>query len=61
MAITGERIIGIDLGATNSVVAVVEGGQPKVVQNAEDGAVRRIYRRGIRSDKLDRKIKYPLS
>ena len=31
----GEKIIGIDLGTTNSVVAVVEGGEPKVVQNPE--------------------------
>ncbi len=31
----GEKIIGIDLGTTNSVVAVVEGGEPKVIQNAE--------------------------
>jgi len=30
-----EKIIGIDLGTTNSVVAVVEGGEAKVVQNAE--------------------------
>ncbi len=30
-----EKIIGIDLGTTNSVVAVVEGGEPKVIQNAE--------------------------
>ncbi len=29
------KIIGIDLGTTNSCVAVVEGGQPKVVENAE--------------------------
>lgn len=29
------KILGIDLGTTNSCVAVVEGGQPKVLENAE--------------------------
>jgi molecular chaperone DnaK len=31
------KIIGIDLGTTNSCLAVVEGGQPKVIENAEGG------------------------
>jgi molecular chaperone DnaK len=31
------KIIGIDLGTTNSVVAVMEGGQPVVVPNQEGG------------------------
>jgi molecular chaperone DnaK len=29
------RIIGIDLGTTNSCVAIMEGGQPKVIENSE--------------------------
>jgi molecular chaperone DnaK len=29
------KVIGIDLGTTNSVVAVMEGGEPKVIPNAE--------------------------
>ena len=31
------KIIGIDLGTTNSCVAVVEGQQQKVIENAEGG------------------------
>src|ERR1700689_24675 len=30
-----KRIIGIDLGTTNSCVAIMEGGTPKVIPNAE--------------------------
>jgi len=29
------KAIGIDLGTTNSVVAVMEGGQPVVIENKE--------------------------
>jgi molecular chaperone DnaK len=31
----GEKIIGIDLGTTNSVVAIMEGSEPKVIPNAD--------------------------
>lgn len=33
------RIVGIDLGTTNSVVAVLEGGRPQVIANAEGGRI----------------------
>ena len=35
----GEKIIGIDLGTTNSVVAVMEGDEAKVIPNAEGNRV----------------------
>ncbi len=38
MASSG-KIIGIDLGTTNSVVAIVEGGEPKVLINEEGARV----------------------
>ncbi len=31
------RIIGIDLGTTNSCVAILDGGKPKVIENSEGG------------------------
>jgi molecular chaperone DnaK len=31
------RAVGIDLGTTNSVVSVLEGGEPTVIPNAEGG------------------------
>ena len=33
------KVIGIDLGTTNSVVAVLEGGSPVVIPNAEGSRV----------------------
>ncbi len=33
------RVIGIDLGTTNSVVAVMEGGEPVVIPNAEGSRI----------------------
>ncbi len=35
----GEKIIGIDLGTTNSVVSVVEGGEAKVIANQEGSRI----------------------
>ncbi len=35
MAVQGEKIIGIDLGTTNSVVSVIEGSEAKVIPNQE--------------------------
>ncbi len=39
MAVEREKIIGIDLGTTNSVVAVMEGGEAKVIPNQEGNRV----------------------
>ena len=33
------KVIGIDLGTTNSVVAVIEGGEPKVIVNEEGSRI----------------------
>ena len=31
------KVIGIDLGTTNSCVSIMEGGEAKVINNAEGG------------------------
>src|SRR5881296_2694955 len=33
------RVIGIDLGTTNSAAAVMEGGEPVIIPNAEGGRI----------------------
>ena len=33
------KVIGIDLGTTNSCVAIIEGGDPIVITNAEGGRI----------------------
>jgi molecular chaperone DnaK (HSP70) len=33
------KVLGIDLGTTNSVAAVMEAGEPTVLENAEGSAV----------------------
>ena len=40
------KIIGIDLGTTNSCVAIMEGSQAKVLENAE-GKRNNTFRSGI--------------
>jgi molecular chaperone DnaK len=37
MSASGNVIIGIDLGTTNSCVSILEGGAPRVIENAEGG------------------------
>ena len=37
------KVIGIDLGTTNSVVAVMEGGEPVVITNSEGGSLSLIH------------------
>lgn len=44
------KIIGIDLGTTNSVVAVMEGGEPTVIPSAEGG---RLFPSVVAMDKND--------
>ncbi|MDA1215025.1 MAG: molecular chaperone DnaK, partial [Planctomycetota bacterium] len=39
MALKGEKIVGIDLGTTNSVVSVIEGGEAKVIANLEGNRI----------------------
>ena len=37
MSNVGSKVLGIDLGTTNSCMAVMEGGEPTVIPNAEGG------------------------
>ncbi|MBN2684927.1 MAG: molecular chaperone DnaK [Pontiellaceae bacterium] len=37
MSAVGSKVLGIDLGTTNSCMAVMEGGEPTVIPNAEGG------------------------
>ena len=39
MTETKEKVIGIDLGTTNSCAAIVRGGRPEVIPNAEGDRV----------------------
>ena len=36
------KIIGIDLGTTNSCVAIMDGSQPRIIENSE-GARREVF------------------
>lgn len=37
------KIIGIDLGTTNSVVAIMEKGEPKIIPNSEGEGPRLLW------------------
>jgi len=52
------KIIGIDLGTTNSVVAVMEGGEPIVITNSEgqnDAVSSCLYKRRQSTGRAGRK------
>ena len=49
------KIIGIDLGTTNSVVAVMQGGEPVVIPNQEGARTTRIRRSYITSSLMTRR------
>ena len=54
------KVIGIDLGTTNSVVAVMEGGEPVVIPNAEGSRGSPLLRRIFRDDGILRRFRNDL-
>ncbi len=53
------KVIGIDLGTTNSVVAIMEGGEPKVIAN-EEGARTTPSVVGYTKDDISSRVMYAL-
>jgi molecular chaperone DnaK (HSP70) len=50
------KVIGIDLGTTNSVVAVIEAGEPTVLENSEGARLTPLGRKYVRSE-VEEKIR----
>ena len=53
------KVLGIDLGTTNSCMAVMEGGEPLVLENSEGTQARLAERKDSRSRRSLRRGRCP--
>jgi molecular chaperone DnaK (HSP70) len=54
------KIIGIDLGTTNSAVAIIEGGVPKIIENVDpsEDLINQAFEFDSNSDDDEKSLKY---